>query len=350
MNRTYIILILILFILIACVYYLNRNSTPNLLPTPKIMVEACEKNGIPYKIMDKKHIEIGDGKTKLKFAGAVSNLNKSRPRHLAMNKRKCSSLLRELDIPVPKYQNYPGLKSEKDVERIINNLSIPYPLVVKPACGQSGVHIHVGIENESQLRKVLKSYIDLHHRKIKCDEVMVEEFVRGDNYRVLCYEDRILDIIKREIPYVIGDGKTSLGDLIKEWNTYREEFELYPMKVDWEYLKKQGIDRSTVIEDGIKFTVKQICGCCVCNYVKIDINSVHPKYLEDFKRVNKVTGLKFSGLDVIATDLSRYPNAKINEVNSAPSMRCHYFRDEGYLDRHRDLSIAIKLLELEKSN
>jgi cyanophycin synthetase len=340
------IVILVIILLVVCLLYNNDDNEikEHLLPTPKIMVEACDKNGIPYLIKDKKTIIIDD---KIRFIGSVSNINSYRPRHIVMNKRECSALLEENHIPVPKFQAYPGLKSVEDVERIVRSLNISYPLVVKPACGQSGVHIYVGVSNEEDLRAILKKLFNLQHRKIKCDEMMIEEYVPGDNYRLLYYGDKLLDVVKREIPYVIGDGKTRLGELIEKWNAYRKEFELYPMQVDWKNLKKRGIDKNTVIQHGVKFTVKQICGCCVCNYVKYDPKKIHPSYLKEFKKVNDVTGLKFSGLDVIATDLSRPNNAKINEVNSAPSMRVHYFRDNGYLQRQRDLEIPIELMRLE---
>jgi D-alanine-D-alanine ligase-like ATP-grasp enzyme len=45
-------------------------------------------------------------------------------------------------------------------------------------------------------------------------DVMIEEFVPGDNYRVLILSGRILNIIKRNRLHVVGDGKSTVAQLL----------------------------------------------------------------------------------------------------------------------------------------
>lgn len=353
-SRVLVVLVVFFIAWYLCadyLYYSNqreqifvKESMERMIPTPKIMTRACDYLNIPYKVESRFEIDIDNGK--LKFNKAITNLNPVKSRLLTMNKRKCSTALDRANIAVPKFQAFPGIKSEQDIDRILQELEIEYPLVVKPACGSSGVFVRIGVESDEELRDILNSYINLNHRKIKCSEIMIEELVQGENYRILCLGDKILDIIKREIPYVIGDGKTNLAKLVEKWDAFRKEFDLYPMQVDWESLEKDGILGSTIVPNGQKFTVTQICGCCVCNYIKLDLNSIHKSYVDEFRRVNGVLGLGFSGIDVMATDLTRPGNAKINEVNSAPSLRPHYYRDTGYMSRERDLQVPVDILKM----
>lgn len=345
-----IIVIIVVLIVIILSWWLvidyadsQMKLKKKLLPTPRILVEACDKIGIPYEILNRKEIIIND---RIKFRGAISNLNPKKSVAIAINKRRCSTLLNANGIPVPKFQAYPGLKSQKDVDHICDDLKISYPLVVKPACGQSGIQVHVGIQDETELRNVLNSLRNLKDDKIKCDEVMIEEFCEGDNYRFLFLDDKLLDVVMRREPIVIGDGKSTLMELISNWNRYRKTLRLYPMKVDWNYLSKNGYTDKSIIGRGKKFSVKQICGSCVFDHIKYGIDKIHPKLIENFKRIGEITGLRLYGLDVMATDLSKLGNAKINEVNSAPSMRVHYFRDRGYLDKYTDLDIPIRFIKI----
>lgn len=343
----YIIILIIVFFL--CVVYIDHRLETEIIehmyPTPRIIMEVCDKIGVPYTIVSEKEIIIGTN-YEIKFVGSISNLNSRQGVLLAINKRKCSKLLADLDISVPKFQAYPGLKSEEDIDKIINNFKIDYPLVVKPVCGQSGIHVYVGIKNETNLRNILRNYINLHHKNIKCDEMMIEEFVEGDNYRFLFYNGYLLDVVKRGIPYVKGNGESTLKELIDEWNVYRKKNRLKPMQVDWKYLNENGTTKSTIIPDGINFIVKQICGSCVFDHIKYNPKFVHPSYIKEYEKVGKIMHLKLYGLDVIATDLSKLGNAKINEVNSAPSMRIHYYRNYGYLDVRVDLDVPTRLIKL----
>jgi hypothetical protein len=46
-----------------------------------------------------------------------------------------------------------------------------------------------------------------------------------------------MDIIKREQPFIIGDSKTSISDLIEQKNNLQKEKNLFPTtNLDWAYI------------------------------------------------------------------------------------------------------------------
>jgi len=100
-----------------------------------------------------------------------------------------ATLLNEHGLPVPKFAvfspfAYPAaLQSFKE---------FPNPIVVKPRLSTSGgTGVTTGISSERDFHRafaIARSY---------GKDVMIEEFVPGDNYRVLILSGRILNIVKR---------------------------------------------------------------------------------------------------------------------------------------------------------
>ena len=63
-----------------------------------------------------------------------------------------------------------------------------------------------------------------------------------------------------------------------------------------------------------------------------------------FKNINKILGLKISGIDILIKDISKsYKKQKcgINEVNSNPNILTTYYADEAY-----SIDTIIKILKL----
>ena len=59
---------------------------------------------------------------------------------------------------------------------------------------------------------------------------------------------------------------------------------------------------------------------------RVDIDLVHPDNIEMFKRVNKIFGIKISGIDYITSDLSKSYKEEgvIIEINGGPDDAIHY--------------------------
>lgn len=312
-----------------------------------ILANACDILKIPYVITNDGDIII-DGK--VKFGFMKNNLNTSHSIKLTNNKYECSNVLRKNNIAVPNYQVFNKIQNEKDIDNIIKKIKINYPLVVKPVCGTKGINVHLNIKNDIQLKKVLKKFINFSNKLVRCDEIIIEEYFEGECYRIICYNDEIIDIIKKEMPYIKGDGISTLGELIEKYNKYRNENSYNNMNVNWEVMNNYNVDSNTVLPIGFRLSIVQNCGCGVANYLQIDPNDFHPSYINMFKNVNKALGLTLSGIDVLIKDIKKPNQAIINEVNSTPSMKSHYYRDslnslEKFGERKRDPEVGIKLIK-----
>jgi len=148
----------------------------------------------------------------------------------------------------------------------------------------------------------------------------------------LILNNEIIDILHRQKPTIIGDGKHNIKELIDNYNIIQKKYKNYPItNINYELLNGQGLKLESVPTKGRKIIISN-----VCNYhngskvARIPIQYVHSDNLEMFKKINKVIDLNLSGIDYMSPDITKsYKNnyGFINEVNSGPSMKMHYVCD-----------------------
>src|SRR5699024_7934543 len=175
---------------------------------------------------------------------------------ICKNKYETKKYLEENNIPTPKGQVFDGdAKLEKIVEY---SEEIGYPVVIKPVDGTGGKGVITNIKNRSELESNLK-YLkeDLNYK-----DIIVENYFMGEDYRVYVVGEQSVGATKRIAPNVIGDGRSTIKELIKFKNQEKIDSKLYKsslIKVDKEvrsFLTTQGLTLSSVIEEGKRIFVK----------------------------------------------------------------------------------------------
>ena len=172
---------------------------------------------------------------------------------LVKDKFKTSSLLIKNGIPVPKFAKINVDNNVKNIINIMNNTEIYFPIVLKPINGTFGIDVITNIDNEKELNESIDSL------KKKYKELMLEEQISGDCYRIFVFNNKVIDIIKREKPYVIGDGIHTVNELIEERNKEQEKMLLFQTKnVSNLFIIKQGYTLDTILEDKVKVYISNV--------------------------------------------------------------------------------------------
>src|SRR5690554_2909158 len=131
---------------------------------------------------------------------------------------------------------------------------IRHPMVVKPTSTNFGLGINIFKEGASR-EDILKAW----ELASQYDHtVLLEEFIRGKEYRFLIIDDQVSAILHRVPANVIGDGRSTIQDLvaIKNRDPLRGENYVRPLekiKLDENaklFLKQQGKDFQTIPGDG----------------------------------------------------------------------------------------------------
>ena len=336
-----IILFFILFILLRKKQEPFSNYDLPLSLVPRIMKESAQKLNIPFKINNRKSITLFNNHKDITFRNYINSINSKDGINLSKNKFKCSLHLKDNNIPVPNPQLVNNL-NKNNINDVINNIKINFPLVIKPVEGTGGKYVFVNIKSKEKCKEILNIFLD---RKI--NNILIEEYIQGKDYRILCYKDNVLDVIERVPPFVEGDGINNIKDLVHDKNKKNNITNrgFHSIKINKQYLDENGYDENTILEKNKKLVVNPASNFHNGGYPKrVPLDSIHPDNISMFSRINKLLNLNLSGIDCLIPDITKSHKevgGAINEVNKFPNFDIHY-----YADNKKSLDTAIDFLKL----
>lgn len=266
------------------------------------------------------------------FRGGVPSTTSAIGREFAKEKDLTKRILESEGISTPKGYIVRKDDSDEYVQSVFQDLK--QPLVAKPVLGAHGVDVSCGIQTIEHLTKVRDEFFsnpsNIH------DNLLVEEEFQGKEYRVLATINRVIGILHRVPANVVGDGSSSISQLIAKKNTDPRRgtgFGKYlkPILVDEdvvEYLQQQ----QQLTLDSIPKKDEQIFLRTVSNvglggdpidYTDIAHSSVADIILHVMR---SVPGLSFAGVDFMTSDITKKQSSDsyvIIEVNHAPGFCMH---------------------------
>jgi cyanophycin synthetase len=293
----------------------------------KFLKECCEQLNLQYKIKGKdtneSSIIITKNQKSIKFFQSLNNIYSSDIMNNCRNKNLTSIILYNNNIPVPSFEIFDKIENIDEIISFVKSIKIKYPLVIKPNTGSGGNHVICNIKTPYELKQILfKNY------KNYTDKIIIEDYIEGTDYRVLCYNNVILDVLKRFKAHVKGNGKSTFKELVNQINLKRKVHNLEEVYIDSELLSKQNITENTIIRKNRKVVLNNnLCVSKGSVNKKVKISDIHPDNIMLFRKVNKALNLSLSGIDFIIKDITKsFTSQKcaINEVNSSPNFAGHY--------------------------
>ncbi len=267
------------------------------------------------------------GRKRLYLQRNKLGVNNSVSSAIARNKNRTYRILEHFHLPCPRAVVLMSNGSLEHVSGEIKALRKPY--VVKPLRGSLGKGVSVKLNGSDQVADAIQFARKTHN------SVLIEEFIAGTNYRVTVFQDKVLDILERIPAYVIGDGTSTVQQLIDQKNETRQVFGLKPIRIDQElkrFIKDHDVALSAVPARGKRIDLRLNCNMGAGGEARrIDLRrDVHPDNLRMFADATREIGLTLAGIDFITPDLSRSwrsVRCAINEINRAPMLDIHYFAD-----------------------
>ncbi len=220
-----------------------------------------------------------------------------------------------------------------------------FPVVIKPLNRSLCKGVTINIKNENQLQRAIE-YVKRYGKKF-----LIEEFLKGENYRVTVVDNKVVGVCLRKHPQVIGDGKHKIKELIKIKNKDPRRgkgngFTLHPIKIDdnftHEILAEQGFDLNSIPPKGQVVILNKKINLGSGADTEDLTHKVNPKISDLSIKVAKTFDAKVLGLDILAVDICRAPSSanpvSIIEVNSFPFIDIHHYPHKG---RSRNIAAAI---------
>ncbi|MBN2101126.1 ATP-grasp domain-containing protein [Candidatus Dojkabacteria bacterium] len=290
---------------------------------------AAQELGISYRMLIRALlIEFSKGNKSWRIHKSLTPINDSVAMTLASYKNTCNKFLGDNGIPVPKQQN---VGSIEDINTFMEKEGIQN-IVVKPVKGFGGSGVTILPDTPKETENAFKYAYDKYKGKSE-NKVLVEEFIKGENYRLLVLGDQVIAASRRMPPLVEGDGKSSIRVLIDENNSARKAQGLSPTPIDVETekaLADQGFSLEDILSKEQKVRIRFNANLSTGGTTHECLAEVHEDYKNLAIKASKVLNLKLAGVDLITPDITD-PSKKhaLNEINHDPGLRIHYLPTEG---------------------
>ncbi len=306
---------------------------------------AADKLGIKYEMeLRGMLMKFTYGDKCWRFFKAITPLNNSVSSTLATFKSLTNKLLVQYGLPVPLQIR---VKDLHEVFEFLKENNIQN-YVVKPVQGFGGTGITIRPEGEKETEAAYHKAKEKSFFKGESN-VLVEEFITGDHYRILVLGGKVIAAAQRIPATVFGDGKSTIRQLIEKRNEAYRAIDHDEIKIDDEThkaLTDLGFTLDSVPADKQVIRTRFNCNMSQGGSTRECLSEVHPKYIETSIRATEILGLRIAGVDIITPDIKN-PDVKfaINEINYDPGLGIHYVPDEG-----KPQEVAIPILEYIRDN
>ena len=299
-------------------------------PSTGCIVEEAAKRGIPFIRLNKSSlVQLGYGINQQRIRATIAGTTSCIAVDIAGDKDETKRLLEAAEIPVPKGSI---IRSENELQDAIDRIG--YPCVLKPLNGNHGKGATTNIINYTQALTALAA-AQKYGRS-----VIVEKFINGFDFRLLCINNKFICAALRTPAAVTGDGQHSIQWLVDETNKderrgYGHEKVLTQIKVD-EFTKimldDKGYTLETIPQKGELVLLKPTANLSTGGTSTDVTDEVHPNNIFMAERISKIIGLDICGIDIMAPNL-KVPitenRGAVLEVNAAPGFRMHIEPSEG---------------------
>jgi D-alanine-D-alanine ligase-like ATP-grasp enzyme len=193
--------------------------------------------------------------------------------------------------------------------------------VVKPARGEGGAGIAVGVTDERALAAALDA------ARVVCPEVLLEQRVEGEDVRVIVIDGVVVAAAVRRPPAVVGDGRSSIADLVERLGRARAEAtdgaaHLTPDAATREVVEGAGRRLDDVLADGERVPVRRTANVHTGGTIDDCTADLHPALGEAAVAVAAAIDIPVVGVDLLAPALDA-PEHWIIEANEQPGLANH---------------------------
>lgn len=301
------------------------NKTKLKTNSSRLILEAALKKGLEVKIISKRFnlLKLTYNGESLFIKGTSFPVNPQPACFIANNKFLTKRILRSHKIPVPKSWL---VRTSTEARKTILRKNL-FPCVLKPIKGTHGNKVFANIESLEEFDEVLPLIFTRPGKK----DVLIEEFVKGKDYRLLVVGSKVCAVMERIPAHVMGDGKSNIRQLVKKFNQSplvgkRYEKPLCKIRLNGEVkrnLKKQAKKLTYIPKEGERVFLRQNANISTGGIGKDATEEVNGELKETAIKAAKAVGMAITGVDIIYDDLSK--QFYVLELNDCPGIDIHHY-------------------------
>ena len=292
-------------------------------PSTGSIVNAALRRGIPLRrLTEGSLVQLGWGVRQRRFWAAEVDSTSAVAESIAQDKDLTKQLLAAAGVPVPH-----GRVVDDAIEAWAAALAIGLPVVVKPRDGSQGKGVTVNVKTRTQLEAAFQAAAEY-------GQVMIEQFLPGQDFRLLVVGDRLVAASRRDPPHVIRDGVRSVCALVDAVNTDPRRSDghataLTRIRLDDIALARldlQGLTADDVPVKGRRVVLRNNANLSTGGTATDVTDEVHPDVAARAVAAARMIGLEICGVDLVCESVGTPLEAQrggVVEVNAAPGLRMH---------------------------
>ena len=240
-------------------------------------------------------------------------------------------MLEEVGLATPRHSGF-SFKSMATAVRFLEGSA--RDCVVKPAKGTGGGRgVTTGVRHRSHLARAAAI------ASVYGDDLLIEEQMEGDNFRLLYLDGKLLDAFVRKPPSVVADGHSNVRKLVNLANDERLKqgagISQVLITIDFDMkrtLAKAGLSLWSVPAAGTEVILKTVVNENRGADNMTATDQLCPQIVEAGARAATAVGVRLAGIDIITTDPTvplEQSGGAILEVNTPPNYYYHYQKRDG---------------------
>ncbi|QIL81689.1 cyanophycin synthetase [Diaphorobacter sp. HDW4A] len=293
-------------------------------PSTGSIVDAAVARGIPFRrLTSGSLVQLGWGSKARRIQAAELDMTSAVAESIAQDKDLTKRLLHAAGVPVPLGR---PVKDVGDAWVVAQEVGLP--VVVKPQDGNQGKGVVVNITTREGLEAAYKVAEEFG------DDVMVERFLPGHDFRLLVVGGQLVAAARREPPQVLGDGEHNIRELVEIVNrdprrgsghgTALTKIRLDDIAVA--RIASEGLTPESVPAQGQRVVLRNNANLSTGGSATDVTDDVHPEVAARAIEAAQTIGLHICGVDVVCETMLKpleEQNGGIVEVNAAPGLRMH---------------------------
>ncbi|MBF5003933.1 cyanophycin synthetase [Diaphorobacter caeni] len=293
-------------------------------PSTGSIVDAAVARGIPFRrLTSGSLVQLGWGSKARRIQAAELDMTSAVAESIAQDKDLTKRLLHAAGVPVPLGR---PVKDVDDAWVVAQEVGLP--VVVKPQDGNQGKGVVVNITTREGLEAAYKVAEEFG------DDVMVERFLPGHDFRLLVVGGQLVAAARREPPQVLGDGEHNIRELVEIVNrdprrgtghgTALTKIRLDDIAIA--RIASEGLTPESVPAPGQRVVLRNNANLSTGGSATDVTDDVHPEVAARAIEAAQTIGLHICGVDVVCETMLKpleEQNGGIVEVNAAPGLRMH---------------------------
>jgi GNAT-family acetyltransferase (TIGR03103 family) len=286
-------------------------------PYAKIIIKEAQRRGIGVKVLDEDFnyfsLELGgrsivcrESLTELTSAIAMSRCDDKRLTHRVLS-------LAGLAVP-EQIEAGSRRKNKAAIERLKH-------VVVKPARGEQGNGVCVGIQTLENLEKAVQ------YANQFCPDVIIEKCVEGEDLRIIVIDFKVVAAAVRRPPEITGTGKHTISELIEKYNRRRKAATGGESHVPMDdettrCVRSAGYGLESVLPAGEKINLRKAANLHTGGTIHDVTEQLHPRLSAAAEEAARALDIPVTGLDFLVPNVSG-PEYVIVEANERPGLANH---------------------------